>query len=141
MPRKRDRTVSGVRVQIAHAQHETVTEDEDELTTSTTTTSKSVILRPGKRGRYTQHVSHTDFEESVESTSDDSPGDREDYGPCLSGDDLDTEFGAPSLEDTPNPESVREEVEADTENVKKTVRDTGRLPFGDPYSLYDHRLC
>lgn len=136
MSRKRNRTVSGVRIQVTHAQDETATERE--LPTTTTTASKSVVLRPGKRGRYTQDVSHTDLEESVEGT----PDGWGDYGPYTDGDDglLDTDFGASSLEDTPNPESVQEEVEADTENVKKTVRDTRHCAFGEPYSLYGYRL-
>lgn len=118
MSKKRTRVDSGVRLQISHSQP--VIADELESTNTThTTISKSVTIRPGKRGRYNQDVSHEEIEEDA---GDIAPDNSEDYGEYDGGAGLlDEDFGVSSLEDTPNPESVREEVEADTENVKKTV--------------------
>lgn len=117
MSKKRTRTDSGVRIQVSHALP--VIAELESNNTTTTITSKSVTIRPGKRGRYTQRVSHGEMEEAADNGTQDIS---EDYGEYDSGMGLlDADFAASSLEDTPNPESVREEVEADTENVKKTV--------------------
>lgn len=117
MPKKRSRVESGVHIEIdSHSQSPAEAEPS---TASTTSTGKSVTLRLAKRGRYTQDISHTEVEEVVADETSQGGGDDREYD-----DDglLDTDFGASTLEDTPNPESVREEVEADAENVKKTVR-------------------
>ncbi|KZP16150.1 hypothetical protein FIBSPDRAFT_895199 [Athelia psychrophila] len=116
MPKKRSRVESGVHIEIdSHSQSPAEAEPS---TASTTSTGKSVTLRLAKRGRYTQEISHTEVEEVVADETSQGGGDDREYD-----DDglLDTDFGASTLEDTPNPESVREEVEADAENVKKTA--------------------
>lgn len=117
MPKKRSRVESGVRIQVDDIQPQ-VTAGPSESTYNTTTTTKQVTLRPGKRGRYAQDVSHTEIEEMADAAGD--------YEAMLDDDGIlpDADFGEAFSEDTPDPESVREEVEADAENIKKTVRNT-----------------
>lgn len=128
MSKKRSRMDSGVRLQISHALP-VIAEEHESTTTANVAASTSVTIRPGKRGRYALKVSHGEAEEE-EAVSDETPNVSEDYGEDDSGAGLlDEDFGASSQEDTPDSESVREEVEADTSNIKKTVRNysTSRL--------------
>lgn len=110
-------------MQTFHAESETAPELQP-TNTSTITTGKNVTLRPGKRGRYTQAVSLTELEEGIEEGIEEVLDGAQDFGEYDGAGLLDTDIGASSLEDTPNPESVREEVEAEAESVKKMVRDT-----------------
>lgn len=115
MSKKRSRP----RILVSHSHPESAAEPEPANATATNTT-RSVTLRPAKRGRYTQNVSHTEQEEEVVDNTPEDLGEYAEYN----GDDslLDADFSASSLKDTSNSESVMEEVDVDAANIKKTVR-------------------